>query len=273
MTAADEVRRRIFDVEDLGVLVTGGGSGIGAAIADVLARCGARVTVTDVDPEAAARTAAATDRDGHRMRARRLDVTDTADVDAACSEMAADGGLHVVVANAGISAGPGPRTPGGRLGATDPADWERVVAVNQRGAFATTRAAARHMARDGRGRVLVTSSIAGLHGDPMVGYAYAMSKAATVALVRQAAAELAPDILVNGIAPGGISTDIGGGRARSPEMSAAFAAATMLGRMGQPEELGGLALLLCSPASSYVTGAVFTADGGASAWRAPTPQP
>jgi NAD(P)-dependent dehydrogenase (short-subunit alcohol dehydrogenase family) len=276
LTAAldpDGERRRLFDVAGLGVLVTGAGSGIGAAVAGVLARCGARVLLTDVDRAAADARVAELAAEGADVASGRLDVAapdaDTV-LDELCEQLVAGGGLHVVVANAGISAGPGPRTAPGRLTATDPAAWDRVIAVNQRGTFATLRAAARHIARDGRGRVLVTASIAGLQGDPMVGYAYAMSKAASVALVRQAAADLAPDVRVNAIAPGSIVTGIGGGRTRDPHVATRFAGATMLGRMGNADELAGLALFLAAPASSYVTGAVFTVDGGASAWRAPS---
>jgi NAD(P)-dependent dehydrogenase (short-subunit alcohol dehydrogenase family) len=95
-----------------------------------------------------------------------------------------------------------------------------------------------------------------------------MTKAGVVALVRQAAPDLARDgTLINAIAPGAIRTNIGGGRTRDPAVEKAFVDGTVLGRMGTADELQGLALFLASPSSSFVTGAVFSVDGGAASWR------
>ena len=207
---------RLFDVRGLGAVVTGAASGIGLAIAEVLATCGARVTLADADPEALARETARLAGQGADVRGAVVDVADPAAVDTVLREAAeAHGGLHVVFANAGMSAGPGPTTPEGQLTAVEQARWDRVIQVNLGGVFATLQAAARHVA-DG-GRVVVTSSIAGLAGDPMVGYAYAAAKAGVVALVHQASADLGRrGILVNAIAPGSIRTNIAGGRIRRP---------------------------------------------------------
>jgi NAD(P)-dependent dehydrogenase (short-subunit alcohol dehydrogenase family) len=258
---------RLFDVRGLGAVVTGAASGIGLAIAEVLASCGARVTLADADADGVAREAVRLAGQGADVRSAVVDVADPVAVDTVLREAAeVHGSLDVVFANAGMSAGPGPTTPDGQLTAVDQARWDRVIQVNLGGVFATLQAAARHVS-DG-GRVVVTSSIAGLAGDPMVGYAYAAAKAGVVALVHQASADLGRrGVLVNAIAPGSIRTNIAGGRIREPEVAEAFASATVLGRIGDPSEVQGLALFLASPASSYVTGATFTVDGGATAMR------
>ena len=264
---------RLFDVSGLGAVVTGAASGLGLAIAEVLAVCGAHVTLADADADGVAAASAELTGRGLSARGAVLDVADPQAVDDLFRTTAAQpGGISLVFANAGISAGPGPTTPEGELAATDRERWDRVIAVNLGGVFATLQAAARHVRRDGRGRVVVTSSIAGLAGDPMVGYAYAASKAAVLALVKQAAPDLARHgILVNAIAPGSFRTNIAGGRIRRPDVAEQFARATLVGRLADPDELQGLALFLASPASSYVTGATFVIDGGTTAMR-PLPQ-
>lgn len=129
----------------------------------------------------------------------------------------------------------------------------------------TMRAAARHMKTRRSGRIVVTSSIAGLRAEPMSGYAYVASKAAVNNLVRQAALELAPyNVLVNAIAPGPFATNINQGRLRLPEAAARLRDYVPLGRIAEAQEIKGLALLLASDASSYITGAIIPIDGGVS---------
>jgi len=130
----------------------------------------------------------------------------------------------------------------------------------------TLRAAVRHMKPRQSGRIVVTSSIAGLRSESLSGYAYVASKAAVNNLVRQAAVELAPhNVLVNAMAPGPFATELNGGRLRLPESAERMKTHIPMGRMADPQEIKGLALLLASPASSYITGAVIPIDGGASA--------
>lgn len=260
---------RLFDVSGLGAVVTGAASGLGLAIAEVLACCGARVTLADADAE---RLAVVTDDlagRGLSATGTGVDVADADAVDALLGTVAAEpGGLSIVFANAGISAGTGPTTPEGQLTAVDRARWDRVIAVNLGGVFNTLQAAARHVRRDGRGRVVVTASVAGLGGDPMVGYAYAASKAGVIALAKQAAPDLGRHgIMINAIAPGSFRTNIANGRIKEPGVAEQFAKTTLVGRLAEPSELQGLALFLASRAASYVTGATFVIDGGATAMR------
>ena len=256
------VAERLFDVRGTRVVVTGAASGLGFAMAEVLAQAGARVTLADVDPAGLERAAGALSGD---VRTHVVDVAHAAQVDALIDGAAAVyGGLDVVFANAGISLEPGFGDPGGGLVDIDDAQWRRVLAVNFDGVIATMRAAARVMKGQGAGRIVVTASTAGLRTDPMVGYSYATAKAAVISATRQAALELAPHgVLVNALAPGAIRTNIGGGVPPSPEIERMWADTIPLGRMGEPEEIKGLVLLLASRASSYITGAILPVDGGA----------
>ena len=260
--------QNLFRVAGLGAVVTGAASGLGSAMARVLARNGARVTLADVDEAGLRRAAAGLTAEGCSVRTAVVDVADAAAVDELMAAAAGwDSGLHIAFANAGISAGPGFVAPEGRLDAIDDDRWQRVLDVNLTGVLHTVRAAARCMTT-GYGRIAVTSSVAGVRADPLVGYAYTATKAGVVALVRNASIELAPrGILVNAIAPGAFVTNIGSAGAARSQIVEEFARASALKRLADPAELEGLTLFLASPASSYVTGAVLVVDGGATTGR------
>jgi NAD(P)-dependent dehydrogenase (short-subunit alcohol dehydrogenase family) len=260
--------QQLFDISGRIAFVTGAASGLGLAMAEVLAVNGAQVTLTDIDAAGLETEVERLRAAGHAVTGAVVDVADRDQVHQAIDATAAHGGrLDIVFANAGISAGPGFNEPVGRIENVDRDFWDKVLQINLTGVFATIQAAARHMKAQRSGRIVVTSSIAGLRGDPPVGYAYAATKAAVANLVRQAALELAPfDVLVNGIAPGPFLTNIAGGRLRrEPERLAEFAASVPLKRLAQPDEIKGLALLLASPAGSFITGAVIPIDGGSTA--------
>ncbi len=266
---AAEVTARLFDVRGSRVLVTGAATGIGFAMAEALADCGASVTLADVDADALAESTARLADRGLDVRSFVADVADATQVQAMVDDaVGAYGGLDVVFANAGIAAVPGFAVEGGQqLDTLDQADWDRVTAVNLNGVLFTLRAAAGVMKRQRSGRIVVTSSIAGLRPEPVVCYGYAASKAAVVNIVRQAALELAPyGVVVNAICPGPFKgTRIGGGATLDPdpETEAMWAAMVPLGRMAVVEEMKGLILLLASPASSFITGTAMVIDGGA----------
>jgi NAD(P)-dependent dehydrogenase (short-subunit alcohol dehydrogenase family) len=257
------VTSRLFDVRGRRAVVTGAASGLGLAIAEVLADCGASVTLADIEAERLELAAAPLAARGCDVRTAHVDVTGAGSVRALFDgASAAHGGIDIVFANAGIAAVPGYASAGGQeLHSVADDVWRRVLAVNLDGVLHTMRAAAAAMKPQGSGRIVVTASTAGLRADPMVCYGYAASKAAVINVAKQAALELAPHgVHVNVIAPGPIRTRIGGGS--TPESDATWASLVPLGRMGEPEELKGLALLLASPAASFMTGAVITIDGG-----------
>ena len=261
--SAASVTSRLFDVSGRRVVVTGAASGLGLAIAEVLADCGARVTLADVDADRAEAEAARLADRGADVRSAAVDVADPDAVRALFRDVVdVQGGVDIVFANAGIAAVPGYAVAGGQELHTVADDvWRRVLSINQDGVLYTMREAANVMKPQRSGQIVVTASTAGLRADPMVCYGYAASKAAVINVARQAALELAPHgVHVNVIAPGPIKTRIAGGV--TPEGEKQWAALVPLGRMGEPEELKGLALLLASPASSFITGAVIPIDGG-----------
>jgi NAD(P)-dependent dehydrogenase (short-subunit alcohol dehydrogenase family) len=192
-------------------------------------------------------------------------VVDVSDTDAVAGLFAgvdeAYGGVDVVFANAGISTEPGVLDERGGLQAFDLHTWRTVLGVNLDGVLFTMREAAARMKAQGSGRIVVTASTAGFGTDPFVGYSYSATKAAVIILVRQAALELAKHgVHVNAIAPGPFRTNIGSSDAPIPDE--AWEEIVALGRMAEPDELKGVALLLASPASSFMTGAVVPVDGG-----------
>jgi NAD(P)-dependent dehydrogenase (short-subunit alcohol dehydrogenase family) len=256
---------RLFDVRDARVVVTGAASGLGFAIAEVMAEGGARVTLADVDPEALSQATQRLADAGATVSSQQVDVADRGQVDELIDRVVGEqGGVDVVYANAGISREPGFTDPAGGLDAIDSEVWDSVVAVNLTGVVYTMSAAARAMKPQGSGRIVVTASNAGLKIEPLVGYSYAATKAAVIQVVRQAAIELAPfGVNVNAIAPGPFRTRIGSGQLPTPEIEQLWADLIPLGRMAETDELKGLVLLLGSPASSFITGAVVLIDGGA----------
>jgi len=266
--APADVLSKLFDVRGTRVVVTGAAAGLGFAMAEVLAECGARVTLADIHEE---RLAASTERLAERgcdVRGVVTDVRDEGAVDALVGGVVAEqGGVDVVFANAGLASVPGFGVDGGQTLATlERSDWDKVLDVNLTGVIHTMRSAARAMTEQGSGRIVVTASNAGLRVEPLVCYGYAASKAAVIHVVRQAALELAPHgVLVNAICPGPFyGTLIGGGVTENPseELKEMWKTLIPLGRMAHPDELKGLVVLLASSASSFMTGAAFVVDGG-----------
>jgi NAD(P)-dependent dehydrogenase (short-subunit alcohol dehydrogenase family) len=264
----------LFKVEGYGVIVTGGASGIGLGFTEALAENGARVTMLDIDEPRIAKETERLTRAGYQVRGTRVDVRDHAALDQAFDEaVKAHGRLDVVFANAGIDPGPGfvgawvgadrPRNPDGALENYTDERWNRVIDINLNGVFATLRAAARHMRPQKSGRIIVTTSLAALKSEAVIGAAYMAAKAGAAHLMRNVALELAAfNITVNAIAPGFFVTNIGGGHAHNPDTQKAISKSVPMHRVGFPTDMHGLALFLASPASGYVTGQQIVIDGG-----------
>jgi NAD(P)-dependent dehydrogenase (short-subunit alcohol dehydrogenase family) len=264
----------LLDVAGYGVIVTGGASGLGLAYAEALAEHGARVTLLDVDPQRIADETTRLQSEGFDVRGTVVDVTDHAGLDRAIDEAAElYGRLDVAFANAGIDPGVGfvgawaggarPRVPEGALSNYADERWNRVIDINLNGVFATARASARHMVPRKSGRIIVTTSLAAQKVEPAIGSAYMAAKAGAAHFMRCAALELAGyGITVNAIAPGFFVTNIGGGHAHNPDLQAAIGKDIPMRRVGQPDEIKGLALFLSAPASAYITGQEIVIDGG-----------
>jgi 3-oxoacyl-[acyl-carrier protein] reductase len=258
------------------VLITGGGSGLGAEFARRLARDGAQVMVTDLRPEAAAEVA---NEVGGASAA--LDVSDSAAVDAAVTQTITHfGGLDIMINNAGIAPPFNPQRfqtaisneilrMSGDLAAMEPLevvstlsdeDWDQMIRVHLYGVFHGCRAALRHFQPQRRGVIVNISSVLGLRPSASAPH-YSVAKAGIIALTKSIAEEVAPfGIRANAVCPGWVDT---------PLLSEFDAQARQIiqgrvpmGRLGHATEIAELVRFLAGPESSYCTGEVHSAGGG-----------
>ena len=247
-----------FRLDNRACVVTGGGSGIGRAIAFGLARAGARVHLVDRNTEALAQTRAAMAAEHLEAVTHTADVTDQAAISAAFDAVAArDGAIFGLVNNAGIAI----RRPATELAESD---WDKVIGVNLTGVFLCARTAARQMLAAKTGAIVNMSSIMGLSGGGLYpNISYQTTKGAVVNLTRALAVEWAPhNVRVNAVAPTWVKTDFIRPLLDSPELVARMQAVTPLGRVAEPEEIVGAVLFLLSPAAAMVTGHTLPVDGG-----------
>lgn len=242
-------------LDDHVAIVTGGANGIGLGIAAVLSAEGARVVLADLDPAGAEAAAEQLRAGGADVIAVETDVTSAAALkSAAAAALGRWGRIDILAANAGIY----PHTP---LVDLDGAGWDRIMAINVRGALFAVQACLPAMTERGYGRIVLTSSITGsLVGQP--GYAhYGATKAAMLGFMRSAALEVAgAGITINAVLPGNIRTpgfgDLGADHER------AMLAAIPLGVFGEPEDVGWAVRYLASPEARYITGQTLVIDGG-----------
>jgi 3-oxoacyl-[acyl-carrier protein] reductase len=242
------------DLSEKVALVTGAGRGIGRAIAGALAGSGAVVAVNDIDAASAERTA------GELGRGARAFPADVGDPDAAArlvEDVAARyGRLDILVNNAGIE----PKAPVLELSV---GDWQRTLDVNLSAAFYTSQAAGRIMRAAGGGAIVNIASIAG-HNIPLPNRAsYVASKAGLIGFTRECAREFAAyGIRVNAVCPGVIETEMTAESRSNAAQLEKWLADIPQGRLGQPPDVAGLVLFLCSDGAAYLTGQAINVDGG-----------
>ena len=253
-------------LEDKVAIVTGAGSGLGKASAEMFAREGAAVVCADIDEETASATVAAIESASGRAAAIRTDLTQAADAEA-MTNLALEqfGKIDVVYACAGIAGA-------GTAADTSEDTWDRVIAVNLKSKWLSFKYALPHLVEQGHGSVIVQASIGGVIGVPGI-FPYAAAKGGCIARVKQAAIEYAPmNVRINGIAPGTIPTPLvvesykgGGGMSASLGVEEGLRRAHEkypLKRLGTPEDLAYMATYLASDEANWVTGQVLVLDGG-----------
>lgn len=247
----------MFDLRDKVAVVTGSSRGIGRAIAEVFARAGAKVVVSSRSKEACDPVVHGLRAEGHTAMAvpchigKKEQLRNLVDV-----TLAEWGRIDVLVCNAAINPAYGP------LSQLSDEAFDKIMATNVRSTFWLCNMVLPQMAEIGGGSVIILSSIAGLRGNDVIG-AYGMSKAAEAALARNLAVEWGPrKVRVNAIAPGLIRTDFARALWEDPVRRERAETRTPLRRIGEPEDIAGVALFLATDAGAYVTGQTIIADGG-----------
>jgi 2-keto-3-deoxy-L-fuconate dehydrogenase len=255
----------MFDLQGKVALVTGAGSGIGAAIARLFASRGATIAAVDLDATKAATVAADITQAGGRATVHQCDVSQPDAVASLFRALAASNArLDILVNNAGIA-------HVGTIEQTTPDDMDRLYRVNVLGVYLCARAAVPIMLSQGGGVILNMASVASLVGLPDR-FAYSMTKGAVLTMTRSIAVDYVKrGIRCNCICPARIHTPFVDGfvaknyPGREPEMMRTLSDAQPIGRMGRPDEVAQLALYLCSDEAGFVTGAAYPIDGGVTA--------
>jgi NAD(P)-dependent dehydrogenase (short-subunit alcohol dehydrogenase family) len=236
-------------------IVTGGGSGIGRAIALALSREGARVAVAGRRAQPLAETVDVIQQGGGEALAVQTDISKAKQVVALVERCErALGSPGILVNNAAIHLG------GGILD-VDEDGWDRLMATNLKGVYLCSRAVAPSMLAQGWGRIINIAGVAAITPSPNV--VYSTAKGAVVSLSRAMALELAPGgVTVNAICPGTTLTEMMRPRLADPAIRAQQLAKNRVGFFGEPEDIAAGAVYLASPAARFVTGSVLTIDGG-----------
>jgi len=242
--------------KDRTAVVTGAGRGIGRAIAETLARQGVQVICVSKSADSCGAAAAAITQAGGRARALAVDVADGAAIAQAAESLLAEvPAIDILVNNAGI-------TRDGLLFRMSEADWNDVLSTNLTSCFHWAKHLARPMTRARWGRIVNITSVSGILGN--AGQAnYSAAKAGMIGLTKALAREFASrGVTVNAVAPGFIRTDMTSGLVGNPEVAAKILEAVPLRRFGETGDIASMCAFLCSEEAGYITGQVFTVDGG-----------
>jgi len=238
------------------VLVTGGGRGIGRAIAQLFAQLGARVAITYRSRrEEADAVVAGINDSGGEARAFRVDLVSYDQVDTLMQQVADSfGSINILVNNAGI-------WTDGAIDQMEPQVWHETIGVNLTGIFHVCRLGIPHLGTGRNDNIVNISSTAGQRGEAGHSH-YAASKGGVISLTKSLAAELAPaHIRVNAVAPGWVATEMTAGVMRGSGKKA-LADGIPLGRVGRPEDIAPAVAFLASPQAGYITGEVLNVNGG-----------
>ncbi len=236
-------------------IVTGGGKGIGKAVALALAREGSAVAVFDLDEKNASKVAQKIRGMGQQSLSMGMDVSESRDVTTAMDRVAKElGEVDILVNNAGIC-------QTSTIADLNETDWDRMLAVNLKGVFLCSQAVMGSMKKHKWGKIVNMASISGKVGGIIAGPHYAASKAGVMCFTKSLARELAPfGINVNAIAPGIIETDMTLGLTRGDWKT--FTKSIPFGRIGTVEEVARVVIFLVSEGASYLTGEIIDINGG-----------
>lgn len=249
--------QHLFDLTGKVAIVTGASRGIGAAIAEGLAACGAKVVVSSRKLDSVTATAEGIKEAGGSALPVAAHVGDpSALADLVAATVDHYGGIDILINNAAANPTFGP------LLQAEDAVFDKIMAVNVRGPLQLARLVHPHMVARGGGSVVNISSIGGIRPEPMLGL-YSVSKSALISLTKVMAQEWARDgIRANVLCPGLVKTRFSAALWQDDDVLKRFLQQVPLGRVAAPREMAGIAVFLAGPAASYVTGSVFTADGG-----------
>ena len=248
----------LFDLTGKVAIVTGASRGIGRAIAGEMARAGASVVISSRKADACEAAAAAIRQAGGKAVAIPCHVGEKSQIQALVDKTrAALGRIDILVLNAASNPAYGP------LAEVNDEAFDKIVALNIRSHLWFCSLVLPEMAARKDGAIVLIASIGGFRGSPNLG-AYAMTKAAVMQLARSLAGEWSRhNIRINCVAPGLIRTDFSKALIDNPEVLAKRLAATPMGRVGEPEDVAGAAILLASDAGRFITGQSIVVDGGA----------
>jgi NAD(P)-dependent dehydrogenase (short-subunit alcohol dehydrogenase family) len=251
----------MFSLENKTAIVTGGASGIGLAITQAFAKAGATVHILELNEQLAQQVVESIKADGGNAQAHPVDVSDQAQVIDVIGQIAADKPINILVNNAGVA-------HVGKADTTAEADFDRIFRINVKGVYNCLFATIPHLKAAGGGVILNMASVASSVGIPDR-FAYSMSKGAVLTMTLSVAKDyLADNIRCNCISPARVHTPFVDGflaknyPGQEADMFVKLSKTQPIGRMAQPQEVGALALYLCSDEAGFVTGCDYPLDGG-----------